>query len=480
VVNFSRDKLDDLVLNMWSKARQPSAGIAVVSKGEIIYSKVLDGHRASELIDDDESPRFYIASTTKAFNATLIAMLVDDGVLDWDRPVIEYAPDFRTMSEEVTRRCTLRDMVCMRTGLPRHDMAWVGRHCTRADLFSAMQFLPFSKSFRTRFEYNNLTATIAGHIAENVTGEAWERLIAARVFNPLAMTHSTCDSSRATVQPFHEGPAGALMPSSIAFTSVTAPSGGSIVSSLPDMARWVSFHLSKGVANQKRLLSESGIQELHRPQIGLGVDFDRFPASGCYGLGWFVDHYHGYRRLSHAGYVHDINSDVTLFPELDLAIINYCAFGSNAVAPYISQEVFDAIVGLENKVGVDHALQEYAERVRTLKSERPTLKSDASEPLPKTGLEGLFTHPGYGSIRISPTDEGVALRLNDDLAGEFVRSDDNVWTAAEQEISMKWPDPFRWPCQIQFFNDPNRAAIARSLKIKLEPEVDAIEFNRQH
>jgi CubicO group peptidase (beta-lactamase class C family) len=480
VTSFSRTKLDDLVLNMWSKARQPSAGIAVVSQGEIIYSQVLDSDRVSVLVDNDNSARFHIASISKSFNSTLIAMLVDEGRLDWDRPVVEYAPDFRMIDAEVTRRCTLRDMVCMRTGLPRHDMAWVGRHCTRGDLFSGMQFLQLSGSFRTRFEYNNLTATMAGHIAERVTGEAWEQLVRDRIFIPLGMTHSACDPSRATVRPFHEGPSGTLVPSSMVFTSVTAPSGGSIVSALPDMAKWASFNLSQGVCNQTRLLSASAIQELHRPQIGIGVVFDRFTASGCYGLGWFVDHYNGYRRISHAGYVHDINSDLTLFPDLNLAVINYCAFGSNAVAPYISQEVFDAIMGLENRAGIDHALLEYSERVRTLASERPTQKGDSTDPISKAELEGLFAHPGYGSIQVVLTANGVSLRLNDELEGEFIRSDGNVWTVAEQKISMKWPDPFRWPCQIEFCGEAHKSAAAGSLKVRLEPEVGAIEFVRQH
>jgi len=464
---------------MWSKARQPSAGIAVVSKNKIIYSKILDGGRVSELEDNEKSARFHIASISKSFNTTLIAMLVDEGKLDWDRPVIEYAPDFQTMDEDITRRCTLRDMVCMRTGLPRHDMAWVGRYCSRNDLFSGIKFLPFSQVFRARFEYNNLTATIAGHIAERVTGESWEQLAYDRIFSPLGMTHSTCDSAQATVQPFHEGPLGDLVPSSMVFASVTAPSGGSVVSTLRDMAIWASFHLSKGVYNQRRFLSASSVEELHRPQIGIGVDYGQFTASACYSLGWFVDHYNGYRRISHGGYLHDINSDLTLFPELDIGIINYCAFGSNAVASYISQEVFDGIVGLENRVGVDYGLLEYSDRISKLKSERPTYESDSNDPLPKADIEGLFSHPGYGSIHIAATYKGILLRLNDEIEGEFVRSSGNVWIVAEKKISVKWPDPFCWPCQIEFFADPIRPSVISSLKVKLEPEVDAIEFDRQ-
>lgn len=67
---------------------------------------------------------FAIGSSTKAFTAIAAAQLVDEGLLDWDQPVNSYLQDFQMFDPVATDRLTMRDMLCHRSGLPRHEMVW--------------------------------------------------------------------------------------------------------------------------------------------------------------------------------------------------------------------------------------------------------------------------------------------------------------------------------------------------------------------
>ena len=62
-----------------------------------------------------------VASTTKSFTAGLVASLVDDGKLEWQRPVREYWKPFKMVDEFASQEMTLEDMLCHRSGLPYHE-----------------------------------------------------------------------------------------------------------------------------------------------------------------------------------------------------------------------------------------------------------------------------------------------------------------------------------------------------------------------
>ena len=60
-----------------------------------------------------------------------MALLVDQGKLDWDQPVRDYIPSFKLYDPFATERMTPRDLTCHRSGLPRHDLVWYGSNATR-------------------------------------------------------------------------------------------------------------------------------------------------------------------------------------------------------------------------------------------------------------------------------------------------------------------------------------------------------------
>ena len=111
-----------------------------------------------------------IASCSKSFCSAVIASLVDEGVLDYDRPVHEYLPELEFYDPTATRECTLRDMLCHRTGIVGHDAMWPDAAITRKEYLRRIRFLEPNKPFRYEAQYSNTIYNLIGIIAEEVTG----------------------------------------------------------------------------------------------------------------------------------------------------------------------------------------------------------------------------------------------------------------------------------------------------------------------
>jgi predicted DsbA family dithiol-disulfide isomerase len=193
---------------------------------------------------------FAIGSTTKAFTASVVGALVDDGLLEWERPVRDYAPDLRLHDPVVTDRLTVVDLLSHRSGLPRHDLAWVGHPGrSRAELVRRLRFLPLSRDLRQEFQYCNLGYLAAGHLVEVLSGATWEDNLRSRLLGPLGMGRSNlsvddllADPDHATAYERRGGVIVSVPPRPIA---AMAPAGA-INSCASDMARWLLAQLSGG------------------------------------------------------------------------------------------------------------------------------------------------------------------------------------------------------------------------------------------
>jgi CubicO group peptidase (beta-lactamase class C family) len=97
-----------------------------------------------------------------------MGILVDEEKLDWDKPVREYLPSFKLKDPFATERMTPLDLVCHRSGLPRHDLMWYGSSANRQEIFDRLQYLEPSKDFRTTYQYQNLMFMTAGYMVGKV------------------------------------------------------------------------------------------------------------------------------------------------------------------------------------------------------------------------------------------------------------------------------------------------------------------------
>ena len=119
------DEIDALAAEAMAEWKVPAVAMAVVQNGETILLKAWGQRDAEAGRPTTPETQFTICSITKTFTATGLAMLVDEGRLDWSKPVRDYLPEFRLHDAVVTDRITVRDLLSHHTGLPRHDWIWM-------------------------------------------------------------------------------------------------------------------------------------------------------------------------------------------------------------------------------------------------------------------------------------------------------------------------------------------------------------------
>ena len=124
--------------------------------------------------------QFLICPISKTFTATALALLVDEGRLDWSKPVRDYIPEFALRDPVATERVTVRDLLSHHSGLPRHDWIWIPGDLSRSEMMTALRHLEPARDIRTDFQYNNLAYNAAGIVAERISGQSYEEFVRAR------------------------------------------------------------------------------------------------------------------------------------------------------------------------------------------------------------------------------------------------------------------------------------------------------------
>src|SRR5262249_21139686 len=141
----------------------------------------------------DAQTLFAIASNTKAFTATALGILVEEGKVGWDTPVVRYLPWFALGDPYVTRELTVRDLLVHRSGLGlgAGDLLWwPPTTYDRKEIARRLRFLPLATSFRSTYAYDNVLYLVAGEVIEAVSGMSWEDFVRDRILEPVGMTGS--------------------------------------------------------------------------------------------------------------------------------------------------------------------------------------------------------------------------------------------------------------------------------------------------
>src|SRR6476469_2559946 len=181
------DTFVNRILKDWHAA---GCAVAIVDHNRVILTRGFGYKDFAQKYPVTENTLFAIGSCSKSFTASLLGMLVKDGRLDLDKPVRDYLPELKFYNEYLTDHVTARDMMCHRTGLPRHDYSWYGSKTTRDSLIYRIRFLEPNAELRQRWQYNNFMFLVQGVLAEKLYGRKWEALVKEKIFDPLAMSSS--------------------------------------------------------------------------------------------------------------------------------------------------------------------------------------------------------------------------------------------------------------------------------------------------
>ena len=249
---------------------------------------------------------WHIGSDTKAMTATLVARLVEADVIGWDDTIGDHLGAVIEDMDPAYPALSFRHLLSHRAGLPanigmvdmiRFQMEGVtGRPMPEQRLDYAARMLRTAPAAEpeTDFLYSNAGYVIAGAMLEQATGESWESLMTAQVFEPLGMASAGFGppgSNEVIDQPrgHRAGVLGGLTPVPPGPRADNPPvlgPAGTVHVSLSDLGRYLDAHMAGGRGEVSGYLTADSWQELHTPPFG-----------GNYALGWGIQN----GRLLHAG-----------------------------------------------------------------------------------------------------------------------------------------------------------------------------------
>lgn len=469
------DRFDTLVPEVMAEWRIPGLAMAVVRSDEPSLLRcwgLRDIDACAPVLPDTVFP---ICSVTKSFTATALALLVDEGRLDWDAPRA-ILPEFRLRDRVATEQASLRDLLTHRTGLPRHDLVHMDGHLDNAGTLAALRHLEPSKPFRRTWQYNNLMYLVAGLVLERVSGERWDDFIRTRILLPLGMERATTSLEDMFARHPDCAMGHAVLDGEqqrVPVRTIYARPAGSICASIAEMAAWMRFHLDPASGRDGVRLSPAAATELTAPQIYLGPS--DFPEIGPvhYGFGFFVGHYRGARSVDHPGGPWcGYNCDLRLLPGQGSGVMVLTNGRDPGCAP-LTHTVLDHLLGLDPLPWLERfrnsraGRRDHPSQDRSVGAEARRRDTRPSHSLADYANE--YEHPAYGKVRISC--DGDTLRWQGlDLDLSMVHRHHDVFETVPEQI------PWFGKRTVQFATGVE--GHIESLAVPLEPAVAPIVFRR--
>lgn len=401
----------------------PGVSLAIVKDGKVLLAKGYGVKKLGESGSVDSKTNFGIASNTKAFTSTAIALLVEEGKLKWEGKVIDYLPWFQLSDPYVTRELTVRDLLVHRSGLGlgAGDLLWWPPSIyDRKQIARRLRFIPLATSFRSAYAYDNVLYLIAGEVIEAVSGLTWEDFVKTRILDKVGMASSNVRHSDATgggnVATTHGKVNGKVVPILPFDSDNTNPAGG-INSNAEDMARWMICQLDSGkLADGSRLFASRTTRELWGFVTPMGIGNTppqlaplRANFSG-YALGFDLRDYRGKKLVWHTGGLPGYVSFVGMIPEIHAGVAVLTNMESGAAFYSIGYHVLDHFLGEQfDWISGFKWVEMRGDSMMQAADKQTAAKRDStSKPSwPPEKYTGTFTDPWYGDVKIEKEGDGT-------------------------------------------------------------------------
>ncbi len=478
--------IGDYIEEAMASWRVPGLALAVVKGDEVLH---MQGYGVRDMASQEPitpDTLFAVASVSKAFTAMGAALLVDDGLLEWDKPVRDYLPDFKVSDSYVSDKMTVRDLLCHRSGLPRHDLAWYGTPFEREKVIRNLAHLSFSHGFREMWQYQNLMYVTAGYLVGKLTDTTWEDFTQQRIFDPLAMRRS-CFSAEvmqtrgdfATPHRIKRGRAAGeedrLETVPFYLDQIMGPAG-SIHSCATDLTNWLRVHVNEGRFGGEQFVSPGNLAQMHQPQMVMPVD--GFTARlhnttiATYGLGWFVLPYRGYTLIHHGGNIDGFSTMVAFVPQEQIGIVVLTNLDSRPLRDVLTYEVCDRLLGLPDNNWNPrwHAL--YDEFFAATDLDREIAGQEQAHDAPPThplqDYAGEYAADGYADFIVKLEEDRLQARI----AGAWYPLEHYHYDIFNLDlVRFEQRVPVRFLMSVQGEID--------SLSVALEPQVEPVVFKRK-
>jgi len=436
--------LKDFVQNVMQQLDIPGVGLSLIDGGQVVFQGGFGVKTLGKPDPVDADTLLLAASNTKAMTTLLLAELVDEKKLRWDQPVTEVYPSFRLGDAETTRQVLVKHLVCACTGLPRQDFEWLFNFgkATPASSLALLGTMQPTSRFGEVFQYSNLMAAAAGFIGASVVnpgqelGAAYDEAMRAKVLEPLGMTHTTFDFSKALdgnfASPHGDDVNGktALARMDSNYSVVPLRPAGGMWTSARDLSRYVQIELALGeLPDGKRLVSKENLLERRRAQIPDGEDT-------TYGMGLIVNTQYGIPVVSHGGSMFGYKSNMIFLPDHGVgAVILTNSDSGGYLTGLFGRRLLEVLFDGRPEA-VERASVAAAQRIASIAKERERLivPADAAQA---GALAARYADPALGELRVRAREGAttfdfgnwhsmVASRRNDDGTTSFISIDPTV------------------------------------------------------
>jgi CubicO group peptidase (beta-lactamase class C family) len=345
----SFDAIDAYIEEQRCRLHIPGASLAIVEGDKIVHLHGFARARPGGETPTPQTP-FFIGSLTKSFTALAVMQLVEAGKLELDAPVQRYLPWFCVADSQATAQMTVRHLLNQTSGLPLlpSEVALddFGDSPNATELQArALSTLKITHPVGSKWEYSNFNYNLLGLIVEITSGERYTDYIQNHIFTPLGMSHSytsKADAQKDGLAVGHRHWFSLPLPAPNLPVPLGSLPSGQLISCAEDMAHYLIAHLNGGRNRDTQILSNAGIDGLHR---GVAECITFGVSTGKYGMGWFDINLDQIKTFSHGGNVPDFSAFMALVPLQKKGIV--LLFNADPYGlPIITEEVGMGVTAL--------------------------------------------------------------------------------------------------------------------------------------
>lgn len=420
---LTSQKIDSLVENALAKLKVAGAAVAIVKDGKVIHQK---GYGLTSITTKEkvnEYTNFQIASNTKAFTTAALSILDDEGKLKWTDKVKDHLPEFKMYNDYVTENFNIQDLLTHRSGLGlgAGDLMFFpdGSNFTMKDVLTSFQYFKPVSAFRTKYDYDNLLYIVAGEVIARASGMSYEAFVQKRIIEPLQMKNTFVGSlmkDKSNLATPHSLVSGSIKTIDAQVIGMGSAAGG-IFSNVADMSKWMLAQLNRGKYGadlKKSLFSFKNHNEMWR--LHTVLETNRFPRYNShfngYGLGWFLTDVKGNLKVSHAGGLPGMVSEVTMYPDLNLGVVILTnSDEGGAFISAISGTIADSYLGLDDYGWTDKIAgwMQYQKNMNDVVTKKVWEKVESAKTVKVKNEDfiGIYEDPWFGKIEVFEKEKNL-------------------------------------------------------------------------
>ena len=408
----------------------PGMAVGIVYQGKTLHLKGYGLREINRPEKIDDKTLFRLASVSKAFTAASIALLVDEGKLNWQDKVTDYIPEFKMQDHWVTGEFTIKDLLTHKSGLVSgagDSMLWPEPSgFTRIEIIHNLRYLTPEYSFRSQYAYSNVLYIVAGELVAKVSNMPWADFVEQHIFKPLNMSCYAGDiplNMRTNIASAHGDNNGELfiIPRNaiLGKETVSAPAGG-IVCNAKSMINWLKLLLNqaKNIKNSAlnngdsretvTLFSTEQFKQLWHSETLLPIsehaqNYDQ-TFFKTYALGWRKANFLGYQLVSHTGTLSGYQAYIALIPKLELGVILLNNGSNSGARAAVMQTILRAFINPEDNTNWVTHYQAY----RQLQQQKYLAKHQKPQGSGKVWYDlnayaGTYKDKWFGKVTITET-----------------------------------------------------------------------------